>query len=105
MVVDLTKKIDKIFHDRVRLGIMSTLIASEDDTSFTDLVKQLEVTRGNLSVHIKVLESSQFVKTKKAFVDNKPRTTIYITSKGRKAFEQYINILEEIIKGVSNHHH
>ena len=104
MVVDLTKKIDKIFHDRVRLGIMSTLIASEHDTSFTDLVKQLEVTRGNLSVHIKVLESNQFVKTKKAFVDNKPRTTICITSKGRKAFEQYINILEEIIKGVSNHH-
>jgi len=100
MVVDLTKKIDKVFHDRVRLGIMSTLIASGDETSFTELVNRLDVTRGNLSVHIKVLETNQFVKTKKAFVNNKPRTTIHLTPKGRKAFEHYLNILEEIIEGM-----
>jgi DNA-binding MarR family transcriptional regulator len=100
MVVDLTKKIDKVFHDRVRLGIMSILVASNDDISFTELVTRLEVTRGNLSVHLKVLETNQFIKSKKAFVDNKPRTTIRITAKGRKAFEQYLNVLEEIIKGV-----
>lgn len=100
MVVDLTKKIDKVLHDRVRLGIMSTLIASEHETAFTDLVNRLEVTRGNLSVHIKVLETNQFVKSKKAFVNNKPRTTIHITAKGRKAFEHYLSVLEEIIKGM-----
>ncbi len=100
MVVDLTKKIDKIFHDRIRLGIMSTLVASEHEVSFTDLVNLLDVTRGNLSVHIKVLETNQFVKTKKSFVENKPRTTVHVTAKGRKAFEQYLNVLEEIIKGV-----
>ena len=99
MVVDLTKKIDKVFHDRVRLGIMSTLIASEHETSFTELANRLDVTRGNLSVHIKVLETNQFIKTKKTFVNNKPRTTIHLTTKGRKAFEHYLDILEEIIKG------
>lgn len=100
MVVDLTKKIDKVFHDRTRLGIMSTLVASKHEVSFTELVTALDVTRGNLSVHLKVLETNQFVKSKKSFVDNKPRTTVQITAKGRKAFEQYLNILEEIIRGV-----
>ena len=100
MVVELTKKIDKIFHDRVRLGIMSTLVASEDEVSFSELVKQLEVTRGNLSVHLKVLETKKLIKSKKAFVDNKPKTTFRVTAKGRKAFEEYLNLLEEIIKGV-----
>jgi DNA-binding MarR family transcriptional regulator len=68
--------------------------------SFTELVKTLEVTRGNLSVHIKVLESHQFIRSKKAFVDNKPKTTLRVTAKGRKAFEHYLTVLEEIIKGV-----
>ena len=100
MVVELTKKIDKVFHDRVRLGIMSTLVASQHEVSFTELVKTLDVTRGNLSVHIKVLETNQFVKSKKAFVENKPKTTLRVTAKGRKAFEHYLAVLEEIIRGV-----
>lgn len=101
MVIDLTKQIDKIFHDKVRLGIMSTLAASLHQVSFTELVQKLEVTRGNLSVHIKVLESSQYIKTKKTFVENKPKTTYRITAKGKKAFEQYLSILELIIKGIT----
>ncbi|MBN1482745.1 ArsR family transcriptional regulator [candidate division KSB1 bacterium] len=100
MPVDLTKKLDKIFHDRVRLGIMSALLASEHEVSFTDLVNTLDVTRGNLSVHIKVLENNQFIKSKKTFVNNKPRTTLSVTDKGRKAFEHYLSLLEEIIKSV-----
>ena len=101
MVIDLTKKIDKIFHDRIRLGVMSLLIASETEVSFSDMVQILEVTRGNLSVHLKVLESNQLIKSKKAFVENKPRTTYRITAKGKKAFEHYVNLLEEIVKGIN----
>lgn len=101
MTANLTKKIDKIYHDRVRLGIMSALVASDTAVSFSDLVKVLEVTRGNLSVHLKVLETNQLVRSTKSFVENKPRTTYQVTSKGRKTFEQYVNILEEIIKGIN----
>jgi len=101
MVISLTKKIDKTYHDRIRLGIMSALVASETTVSFSDLVKLLDVTRGNLSVHLKVLETNQLVKSKKAFVENKPRTTYQVTPKGRKTFEQYLNILEEIVKGIN----
>ncbi len=100
MIIDLTKKIDKIFHDRIRLGVMSLLVAA-DEISFRDMVHLLEVTRGNLSAHLKVLETNQLIKSKKTFVDNKPRTTYRATVKGRKAFEQYINLLEEIIKGIN----
>jgi len=101
MVIDFTKKLDKIYHDRVRLGIMSVLVASETAVSFSDLVKLLDVTRGNLSVHLKVLETNQLVESQKAFVDKKPRTTFQVTPKGRTTFEQYINLLEEIVKGIN----
>ncbi len=101
MVADLTKQLDKIFHERVRLGIMSILIASPDEVSFSELVQKLEVTRGNLSVHTKVLESNEFISTKKEFVNNKPKTTFRITPKGREAFEHYLNLLEEIVKGIN----
>jgi len=101
MVIDLTKKIDKIYHDRIRLGIMSVLVASDTPVSFSNLAKLLDVTRGNLSVHLKVLETNQLVESEKAFVEKKPRTTFQVTPKGRKTFEHYINLLEEIVKGIN----
>jgi len=62
MVTNLTSKLDKIFHDRVRLGVMSILIDSEQEVTFTDLVNKLKLTRGNLSIHMKVLEQNGIVK-------------------------------------------
>jgi DNA-binding MarR family transcriptional regulator len=101
MVVDLTKQLDKIFHERARLGIMSLLVAADREVPFTEIAKTLELSRGNLSVHIKVLQDSGFVKVKKKFVNNKPQTTFSVTAKGRKAFEQYIGLLERIVKGIA----
>lgn len=100
MIIDLTKKLDKIFHDRVRLGVMSLLMA-RDEISFSEMVKILDVTRGNLSAHLKTLEKNQLIKSKKVFVDNKPRTTYRATAKGKKAFENYLGLLEEIVKGIN----
>ncbi len=100
MVVDLTKKLDKIFHERARLGVMSILIASAEGVSFSELAKKLELTRGNLSVHIRVLEDNGYVESKKEFVDRKPRTTFRVTKSGRKAFEEYLKLLEQIVKSV-----
>ncbi|MBN2410986.1 transcriptional regulator [candidate division KSB1 bacterium] len=101
MVTHLTSKLDKIFHDRVRLGVMSILLASEQEITFTDLVGKLELTRGNLSVHMKVLEQNGFVKSKKEFKNNKPRTTFQITKKGKAAFEEYLKLLEQIVKNIN----
>ena len=101
MVIDLTQKLDKIFHDRIRLGVMSLLIAKDDEITFSELVRKLEVTRGNLSVHVKVLEKNEYIKSKKEFVDNRPRTTFQITKKGKAAFEEYLQLLEQIVKKIN----
>jgi len=101
MITDLTKKLDKIFHERARLGVMSILVASDKDVSFSELLHGLELTRGNLSVHIKILEDNGYVKSKKEFVNRKPRTTFRVTKAGRKAFEEYLKLLEQIVKNVN----
>ncbi len=98
MIADLTKKLDKIFHERARLGVMSILVASSEEVAFPELAQKLELTRGNLSVHIKVLEDNGYVKSKKQFVNRKPRTTFRVTKAGRKAFEEYLKLLEQIVK-------
>ena len=100
MITDLTKKLDKLFHDRIRLGAMSMLAIARDGISFSELVHELDVTRGNLSAHMKALESAGLVEIKKEFVDNKPRTTYYITDDGSKAFNDYLDLLERIVKHV-----
>jgi DNA-binding transcriptional ArsR family regulator len=100
MVIDLTKQINKILHERARLGVMSILIASNDKVTFTELVSKLELTRGNLSVHMKVLEEYGYIVSKKEFVENKPRTSFKVTAKGKKAFEKYLKILEQIVKNI-----
>ncbi|MEX0780158.1 MAG: transcriptional regulator [Balneolales bacterium] len=87
----------KAFENRIRLGIMSAL-AVNDRLGFTSLKEFLDVTDGNLATHIKKLENEGFVEVEKSFIDNKPNTTYSMTEKGKKAFEEHLNVLEEIIK-------
>lgn len=102
MITNLTKKIDKIFHDRIRLGAMSVIVTSPKGVTFQELVQELQVTRGNLSVHMKVLEQNNFVSVTKEFVNNKPRTTFKVTPEGQKAFKAYLSLLEEIVKRIKD---
>jgi len=87
----------KAFESRVRLGIMSAL-AVNDTLDFTSLREYLDVTDGNLATHIKKLEQEDFIGVEKSFIDNKPNTKYYITKEGKKAFEEHLKVLEEIIK-------
>lgn len=87
----------KAFENRVRLGIMSAL-AVNDALDFTSLKEFLEVTDGNLATHIKKLEQEGFVEVEKSFIDNKPNTSYSMTPKGKKAFEEHLNVLETIIR-------
>lgn len=102
MVVEYTQHLNKIFHERARLGIMSILIASSEEVSFTYLTKALNMTRGNLSVHMRVLEENGYVISKKEFINKKPQTSFRVTDKGRKAFDEYIKLLEQIVQGLGN---
>ncbi|MTI89160.1 MAG: transcriptional regulator [Balneolaceae bacterium] len=87
----------KAFENRVRLGIMSAL-AVNDTLDFTSLKEYLDVTDGNLATHIKKLEKEEFIDVKKSFIDNKPNTKYSMTAKGKKAFEDHLKVLENIIK-------
>lgn len=86
----------KAFESRIRLGIMSVL-AVNDTVDYSALKEFLEVTDGNLATHLKKLEKEYFVDKEKSFIDGKPNTKYFITDKGKKAFEEHLNILEKII--------
>lgn len=87
----------KAFESRVRLGIMAALAVNET-LDFTSLKEYLDVTDGNLATHLKKLEKEEFIGVEKSFIDNKPNTKYYMTEEGKAAFEEHLNVLEEIIK-------
>jgi DNA-binding HxlR family transcriptional regulator len=90
------QKLDEVIHSRIRLAIMSVLIGLEE-AEFNFLKEKVKATDGNLSVHLRKLEDSGYINSKKEFIDRKPKTTYKLTAKGRKAFEAYIEQLEKII--------
>ncbi len=91
--------LNKIFDNRIRLGVMSILMVNEE-INFNDLKQMLEVTDGNLATHVMNLEENGFIKVKKGFVGKKTNTTYSITKAGEKAFADHILALENIIKGI-----
>lgn len=91
--------LNKIFDNRIRLGVMSSLVVN-DEISFNDLKQLLEVTDGNLATHLQTLEESGFLKVHKGFVGRKTNTTYSITKAGEKAFKDHLSGLEKMIKGV-----
>ena len=91
--------LNKIFDNRIRLGVMSILMINEE-ISFNDLKQMLEVTDGNLATHLQTLEDSSFIKVHKGFVGRKTNTTYSITKSGAKAFNDHIEGLEKMIRGM-----
>jgi len=90
-------KLDRLIHERIRLGIVSALAAGEVLT-FADLKRMLETTDGNLSVHARKLEDAGYVICSKTFDDRTPRTEYRLTEEGRLALEQYLEEMERIIR-------
>jgi DNA-binding HxlR family transcriptional regulator len=87
----------KVFESRVRLGIMS-LLAVNDVLDFNALKDYLDITDGNLASHLKALEKEAFIDLNKSFVGRKPNTRYSMTKKGRKAFEDHLRVLEQLIR-------
>ena len=90
-------ELNPVIHERVRLGIMSMLAAARE-LSFGDVKGTLGLTDGNLSVHMRILESHGLVEVEKSFVLRRPRTVLRLTKAGRKAFEEYLRVLEQVTK-------
>lgn len=73
-------------------------LAVNDKLDFNSLKEYLDVTDGNLASHIKTLEKEKFIGIEKSFIDRKPNTRYFITTEGKKAFEDHLKVLEQIIK-------
>ncbi|HVG16474.1 MAG TPA: transcriptional regulator [Chitinophagaceae bacterium] len=91
--------LNKIFDNRIRLGVMSVLVINEE-ISFNDLKGMLEVTDGNLATHLVTLEEHAFIKVHKGFIGRKTNTTYSITKLGEREFKDHVKALEGMIKGM-----
>ena len=89
--------IDEVIHQRTRLAIMATL-AGVESLGFGEIKAELGLTDGNLSTHLAALEQAGYVRIRKVFKGRKPKTTLAVTAKGRKALERYVSMLEGILK-------
>ena len=90
-------QLDRVIHEKGRLAIMSMLAATPEQ-SFTELRDALEMTDGNLTTHIRTLQEAGYVSVAKSYRKNRPLTTCSLTPAGRKAFAQYVNLLEQIVR-------
>jgi DNA-binding HxlR family transcriptional regulator len=90
-------ELDRLIHERIRLGIVSALAAA-DVLTFGDLKRLLETTDGNLSVHARKLEDAGYINCTKSFENRTPRTEYRLTEKGRVALEVYLAEMERIIQ-------
>jgi DNA-binding MarR family transcriptional regulator len=93
----LVEELDPLLHERGRLAIVSVL-AAVDRMTFTELRDHLEMTDGNLSVHLQKLEEKGYVAIDKQFVGRRPQTSCRLTKAGRQAFARYLNHLEAIVQ-------
>lgn len=94
-----THNLDRLIHERLRLGIVSAL-AVNDTLTFTDLRTQLETTDGNLSVHARKLEEAGYIHCTKSFEGRLPRTEYKLTAAGRKALQRYLDHMEALIRSM-----
>ncbi len=92
----VSETLDRLIHERIRLGIVSAL-AAEEGMSFADLKQVLKTSDGNLSVHARKLEDAGYIRVLKGFEDRKPKTEYRLTAKGRRALEAYLEQMEAIL--------
>lgn len=95
-VIHPSQLLDDTIHQRVRLGILAVL-AEADSADFAHLKERLDVTDGNLSRHLQVLEAAGLVRIDKSFEGKRPRTWVNATKLGRSAFAAHLSALQQLI--------
>jgi len=93
------EKLDRLIHERLRLGILSALSVNESLT-FVEIRKLLDTSDGNLSVHARKLEEAGYVSCTKSFAGRMPRTDYRLTAAGRRALERYLDHMEALIQAM-----
>ncbi|BCU76374.1 transcriptional regulator [Luteolibacter sp. LG18] len=90
-------QIDKTIHEKGRLSIMTLLASRAEPWPFQDLKAELDMSDGNLITHLRTLEKAGFIAGEKLTGDGRPQTLYTLNKEGRKAFEQYLSILAQIL--------
>jgi DNA-binding HxlR family transcriptional regulator len=90
--------LDRVIHERARLGVLTSLIANPKGLIFNDLKQLCSLTDGNLSRHLRVLETEKVVEIVKGHDRNRPQTICRITPAGRKRYLEYLSTLEQVVK-------
>jgi len=93
--------LDRIFHERARLGIVTSLAGHAEGLGFSDLKTLCGLTDGNLSRHLQVLEEAGFVAIDKGYEGKRPHTRCYLTEDGRARFGEYLDVLHEVLRKAS----
>ena len=89
--------LERVFHEKARLGIMTSLVTNPRGLVFSDLKELCALTDGNLSRHLQVLHEAGLIEVWKGFHRNRPQTLCRITEEGRRRFLDYINVLENVV--------
>jgi DNA-binding transcriptional ArsR family regulator len=90
--------LDRVIHEKARLGILTSLMAHPKGLAFADLKHLCGLTDGNLSRHLQVLEEAKLVDVVKTFEGRRPLTTCRLTRVGRQRFVDYIAVLERVVR-------
>ena len=90
-------QLDRVIHEKGRLALMS-LLAASPELSFTEMRDTLEMTDGNITTHLRTLQEAGYVALTKSFQGSRPLTTCSLTTAGKKAFTNYISLLEQIVE-------
>lgn len=96
--------LDRIFHEKARLGIVSSLIGHADGLAFSELKSLCGLTDGNLSRHLQVLEEAGYIDIHKGFDGRRPCTRCYLSGEGRARFSDYLEVLEQVLRKAASAH-
>jgi len=93
--------LDRIFHEKARLGIVSSLVSHADGLAFSDLKALCDLTDGNLSRHLQVLDEAGYIGISKSLDGKRPCTVCRLTKLGRQRFAEYLDVLEQVLRRAS----
>jgi len=93
--------LDRLIHERARLGLLSSLMSHPNGLRFADLKQLCALTDGNLSRHLHVLQAARLVEISKGFEHRRPQTICRITARGRRRFLDYVSVLEQVVLDAS----
>jgi len=90
--------LDRVIHERARLSVLTSLVSHPKGLVFADLKELCDLTDGNLSRHLQVLQAAKLVEISKGFEDNRPQTFCRVTASGRKRYLEYLLVLEQVVR-------